>query len=281
MKVAQIILMHYKWYLPLFLYSAFILQIICYTMMKVFRQLCYCCALLALVAGCSPSNSDNELWFYTSSTTNEANELPLKPSHFLYLQGNGNYTCDFGVFEYGQWKRDGNKIILTSGKRDLTVLQVLQEKRNTMQFLMKGTAAEFEAQPAGMNGITDPFAIASNKWRVHAEHKENEAEIKARLLNHCQFWEAYFNWAIEYKLKTIDVRSTPTPIKIYGNGIGLKSYADLPEAWRGYFYDSTDCKQATEILKDVFRKHDIDWPKDDNTYVIFKSAFAQLQKFLQ
>jgi hypothetical protein len=37
------------------------------------------------------------------------------------------------------------------------------------------------------------------------------------LHNHCQFWETYFTWALKNELATIDVRSTPTAIKIYGN----------------------------------------------------------------
>ena len=34
----------------------------------------------------------------------------------------------------------------------------------------------------------------------------------------------YFNWALDNELTTVDVRSTPTPIKIYGNGFTIKQY---------------------------------------------------------
>jgi hypothetical protein len=237
--------------------------------------------LVMIGAGCTPGAGDTTLWFYANSNLNDENNLPLKPSHFLYLQGDDTYTCDFGVFEYGTWKRDGNKLLLTSGKRGLTVLQVVEEDAKKMQISMKGYLAEFEYQPIDYAGKADPFAIESNKWRIHADNKESRQQLTDRLRNHCEFWEAYFNWGIENDLQTLDVRSTPTPIKIYGNGIGLKSYDDLPEVWKGYFYDSTDCRQATDILKTVFRKHDIEWPKSDNDYIIFRSAFKQLQGYLK
>jgi hypothetical protein len=234
-----------------------------------------------LFTGCMPGNDESKLWFYINSNANDLNDLPLKPSHFLYLQADGKYTCDFGVFEYGDWKRSGDKITLSSGKRGLTVLQVVDEDSKNLRLLMKGYVAEFESQPAAFGESIDPFAIATNQWRVHAEANENEDQLKQRLYNHCQFWEAYFNWGIENDLRTLDVRSTPTAIKIYGNGVGLKSYDELPQVWRSYFYDSTNCRQASDILKGVFRKHDIDWPKSDNHYVIFRSAFKQLRGFLK
>ncbi|HEY2349444.1 MAG TPA: hypothetical protein VGH64_10520 [Puia sp.] len=92
---------------------------------------------------------------------------------------------------------------------------------------------------------------------------------------------SYFNWALDNELTTVDVRSTPSPIRIYGNGFTIKSYGDLPETWKGYFYDSTDCARATTILKDIVRSHTIAWPHTDNKYKFFISAFQQMQHLLK
>ena len=112
------------------------------------------------------------------------------------------------------------------------------------------------------------------------EHKESSAEIKLRLVNHCRFWKNYFTWALDNNLNTIDVRSTPTPIKIYGNGFAIKDFNDLPLNWKNYFFDSTDCKLANDMLKDVFTHNDIAWAHTDNKFKMFIGAFEQLEQML-
>jgi hypothetical protein len=85
-------------------------------------------------------------------------------------------------------------------------------------------------------------------------NKESAAQIRMRLLNHCRFWEMYFTWALNNHIQYIDVRSTPTPVKIYGNGFGLKPFSELPDAWKMYFYDEEDCRAASEKIQYVFNK---------------------------
>jgi len=85
-----------------------------------------------------------------------------------------------------------------------------------------------------------------------ASKKENREEIKHRLLNHCMFWERYFSWALENNLSSIDVRSTPSLIKIYGNGFALKPANELPAVWKSYFFDEEDCAEANGIIEEIF-----------------------------
>lgn len=96
----------------------------------------------------------------------------------------------------------------------------------------------------------NPFSLSNNKWRLAATHKETSAEIQNRLINHCAFWKAYFLWAINDKIQYVDVRSTPTPVKIYGNGFALKPFEDA--AWQNYFYDLADCKLANNNVAAYF-----------------------------
>ncbi len=133
-----------------------------------------------------------------------------------------------------------------------------------------GKTAYFESQPlpAATSG-EDPFSGHNNQWRIPAAHKENDEEIKKRLYNHCQFWEAYFTWALKNELATIDVRSTPTAIKIYGNGFGLKPFEELPARWKSCFFDEEDCRKAGEMIQDIFQHKNIAWAHTDNKHKFF------------
>jgi hypothetical protein len=140
-------------------------------------------------------------------------------------------------------------------------------------------AAHFDASPMPNSG-TDPFSKPSNLWRIPAVARENDDQIRMRLKNHCVFWVNCFTWALDNELTTIDVRSTPTPIKIYGNGFAIKRYNDLPETWKGYFYDSSDCKKANDMLENLVHTHNIAWAHTNNKYKMFISAFQQMESFL-
>ena len=102
-----------------------------------------------------------------------------------------------------------------------------------------------------------------------------------RLVNHCKFWEAWFTWALKNKLANIDVRSTASPIKIYGNGFTLKPLKELPRRWINVFYDEQDCIKANAIIEKIIRTKDITWVQTDHKFKMFISAFQQLQVFLK
>lgn len=224
-----------------------------------------------------------QLWFFTYSSDTGVADSSLNPASFLNLEQDKSYTMDFGHFDYGHWTSEKGKIILKSDSGKDSVLQVKQLNGKELSlFSADGTILEFESLPDKGSGTgSDPFSIANNKWRITASHKESDEEIKKRLYGHCQFYEAYFRWALDNDINTIDVRSTPSPIKIYGNGFALKEFNDLPQAWKSYFYDEEDCRKATDILKDIFNHKDIAWPKTDNKYKFFISAFQQLGHYLQ
>jgi hypothetical protein len=246
-------------------------------------SLCIYTLIILCFVSCNSSNPA-KLWFYTHSLGDIDNtNSTLTPASFLYLQKDGSYTKDFGVFEYGHWTKKDDKLVLTNATNTTTTIEVKYAGAKDLQLVMdKNVIASFEAQPSSFtSNQVDPFTLVNNKWRLPATHKENEQEIRKRLRNHCQFWEAYFAWALDNKIDYIDVRSTPTPIKIYGNGFGLKPFNELPAAWRAYFFDAEDCKIANNLLYEVFQFHEISWAHTDNKYKMFLSAFQQLQQFLK
>ena len=191
--------------------------------------------LFAAATGCSLLvNPLPKLWFFTFGTgTPNGKDSLLSPASFLELRPDGSYTRDFGVFEYGTWLKKDHQLILTSQDHQKTSYPLTLPSAGEMQLTLSGDyVASFESQVIpSLRDKQDPFSVYNNHWRIPATHKESDMEIRKRLYNHCQFWEAYFRWALDKGLNTVDVRSTPTPIKIYGNGFALKPTEDLPAEW--------------------------------------------------
>ena len=251
------------------------------------KPLLYTTILLFTLAatGCSLLvNPLPKLWFYTDGTgTPGGKDSLLSPASFLELRPDGSYTKDFGKFEHGTWLKKDNKLTLTSHDRITTTYPLTLPAPGEMQLTMTGSyLANFESKTIpSAEQQKDPFSLPNNRWRIPATRKESDAEIRNRLYNHCQFWEAYFRWALDKGLANVDVRSTPTPIKIYGNGFTIKPTEDLPAEWVSFFYDPDDCQKASEMIKEIFRHKTIAWAQTDNKFKMFLSAFHQLQNFLR
>jgi hypothetical protein len=224
------------------------------------------------------------LWFYTYSTgNNKSDDQTITPASFLNLLPDKTYTRDFRGFDYGNWEKKDSLLLLRSIKGDTAVFPIKYFFGNELQLLTgKGTTVSFESQPGKFSSVNEnPFSVENNQWRIPAAKKENDSELKNRLRNHAKFYEFYFRWALKYELSSIDVRSTPSLIKIYGNGFALKEFDDLPVTWRSYFYDEEDCRKANDILKNIFEHKDIAWSNTDNKYKMFISAFQQLQQLIK
>lgn len=228
----------------------------------------------------SPKNQISQLWFYTfSDISSGENDTRLNPSNFINLKNDGNYTRYFAAFEYGKWTFENGKLTLTNYKNETAIIIINSLTAHEMQVKFNERQTDnFESQPANSLSGKDPFSKENNLWRIPSNKKESDSEIKHRLLNHLKFWELYFTWALENNIQSIDVRSLPTLIKIYGNGIIVKPYNTIPEKWKSYFFDEEDCRKANSIVEDAFRDENIGWPHTDNKYKAFISVFQQLQE---
>ena len=221
------------------------------------------------------------LWFFTHSTEPTQNENEdANPARFLYLHPDNSYTRDFRKFEHGRWKKNESGLLFTNNQKVTFSYPVKRFTGNELELVSAaGTILNFERLPAKFSTPAEnPFSVENNQWRIPATKKENDGELKTRLANHFRFHEAYFKWALDAKLSSIDVRSTPSPIKIYGNGFALKGFDELPAEWLTYFYEEEDCRKASNIIKEIFEKSDITWSQTDNRYKMFISAFQQLRQ---
>jgi len=239
---------------------------------------------IILGLACRQPVPSGKLWFYTHSTGNkEQADTSLNPASFIELKKDGSFTSDFGQFDYGTWVYSDNQLLLTGYRNNRWMMPVNYITSQEMQVgPPKGPFDNFESQPAITSPASEnPFSKENNRWRIKAASKESPAQLKARLVNHCRFWELYFTWALSNSIQYIDVRSTPTPIKIYGNGFSLKPFAALPGTWKNYFYDEEDCKTANDQIKQVFDNNGIAWPHTENKYKMFIAAFQQLGQKLK
>lgn len=231
---------------------------------------------------CNRMQTDvSQLWFFTYSGDTLTDKPGLTPANFLELRPDNQFAADLGKYQSGRWSKKDQVLILTADNGDVKKMVILELKTAEIQLKagQSGTA-NFDGFP--LPAIEkDPFAKNKNLWRYRATARETDDEIKQRLRNHCEFWVSYFSWALESQMETVDVRSTPSPIKIYGNGFTVKPYQDLPIAWKEYFYDSADCSRATDILENAVQTHTIAWAHTNNKYKMFISAFQQMRQFLK
>ena len=245
-------------------------------------------ALLFFNACTSDKTKLAKVWFYISEedARNEdegsKGSLPydMNSLSFVNLQTDGTYTAYLSQFEEGQWMlKEGDQIILENQRKQITILPIKEINKEELVLLSNKMAYHFEGYENNFATAQDnPFSRQNNLWRIKAAHKESDAEITNRLKNHFKFWEQYFSWGIKIDKKMLNVRSLPSPLKLYSNGFELIPYEEQPEKWTANFYDTSDSRRAYEKLHTFLTTEDIDWPTTDHKFKLFTSAFKQLQQ---
>ncbi len=249
--------------------------------------------LLSTVSGChirvrsdNPEKELSKVWMYQPGTIKEGKvDSLLSYTNFIELRPDGGFSSYLGKFATGTWSFESKTqklhLVLAGGRRfEIPV------NRDASGRLVLGFASlaipRFTPHPIpGLFHADDPFAPANNQWRVRAKARETDQQIRGRLISHCHFWVAYFKWADNYDVELEDLRSIPSPIKIYGNGFGLTHFQDEPRPWTVNFYDTADSRKAYDLLRRVFSKNDIKWPNTDNDYKRFADGFEQVEEWIK
>ena len=138
--------------------------------------------------------NNSNLWFYAYSSGELPSEFSLTPASFLYLKPDKTYTLDFGQFDYGNWLKRGDTLILhaASGKINSFFINYKNGKELKLT-IVPGVVSDFGGSSSSFSSpANDPFSLQNNQWRIPARHKETPKEIKDRLVNHCIFWKEYF-----------------------------------------------------------------------------------------
>jgi hypothetical protein len=241
-------------------------------------------SLATLFACHSNTRSSSPLWVfsYSSDPTSKWDSI-LSRASFIDLHTDHTYTQDFGHFDYGEWSLKRNELYLTNQKHKTYIFRVISMGPNLLSlYLGTDKIAFFQRMPSPSSRASkDPFSLDNNRWRFPPAHKENIDEIRQRLLNHYQFWEAYFKWGSDNDVNAIDVADIPTPMKIYGNGFGLKKYDSLSTRWKACFFDEEDCHNADTLIKGIFRRNKFKWPDTEDQGRLFVSGVQQVENFLR
>jgi hypothetical protein len=217
------------------------------------------------------------------SKYNAVKDHDLTAANFIDLQPDGTYSSYLSSFENGKWYFKEHNLILVNKKKQIRELMVnkVDAKELVCTDKMKRTVYRFNGYPnIFSSAMQNPFSPHNNQWRVKAQHKESDAELRARMKNHFSFWEKYFAWGLKDKIEYLDVRSTAGPLKMYGNGFELQYYEYLFPEWKNNFYDTADCRLAYENLYYKMYEKSIQWPDTKNRFERFVSAFHQLQGWM-
>ena len=243
---------------------------------------------LFLVVSCAPRKEQlSKVWFFVSAekaTLKQSSKgnLPddLSSLSFLNLQPDGRYTAYLSSFEYGRWLLNSDDdIILENQVKQERIIPVQKLTTDELVFTVNEQEYHFDGFSNNFAAEAEnPFSKENNWWRMKAEHKESDVEITNRLNNHFRFWEKYFAWALKTDKQILNVRSLPSPLKIYSNGFAVIPYEEQSEKWRENFYDTADSRAAFNKVNDFLVREDIDWPTTDNRFKLFVAAFQQLQK---
>ena len=210
-------------------------------------------------------------------------EYGLTAANFIDLQPDSTYTSYLSYFDEGKWYFKNNTLILVNHSRQIIELRVdkVDDKELICTNKMKKKVYRFSAAPNHFTSASqNPFSVENNRWRIKARHQESEAELRARLKNHFSFWEKYFAWGLNENIEYLDVRNTPSLLKLYGNGFELQYYEYLYPEWKNIFYDSTDCRVAYENMYYKMYEKSVKWPDSKNRFERFVSAFRQLQGWM-
>jgi len=210
-------------------------------------------------------------------------EYGFGAASFLNLAPDGKFTSFFSAFDQGNWKLEDSTLVLTNHKKGKLFLEVRRLDSKQMVCINKSNRKVYRFN--GFNNVfasdsESPFSATNNRWRIKAGHKESDAELRSRLKNHFHWWEKYFSWGLNNKMKVLDIRSTASVLNMYANGFELQYFDNQLPEWKNIFYDSANCWRAYEMVYYLLYKKDIDWPKTENRFEGFVSAFKQLQQWM-
>jgi len=251
-------------------------------------------SIVIISCGTSEKPTLEKVWFYNDNLSQEeqvsnvhkygsTSEYGFTGASFLNLRADGKFTSFFSAFDYGEWKLKDSILLLTTHNKGKLSLEIKALNKDQMVCINKGNQKLYPfngCKNEVSSGTESPFSIANNLWRVKPNHKESDAELRTRLKNHFRWWEKYFTWAIVNKIEELDIKSTASVLDLYGNGFELKYYDYQFPEWKNIFYDTSNCWRAYEIVYYLMYKKNIDWPKTENRFEGFASAFKQLQQWM-
>lgn len=199
-----------------------------------------------------------------------------------YSQLNG-YLLDDGA-----WEMLGNREVKL-GQQQLKIDKIELVKRQTFLtgtllkpkdgLTLKLKWAE-DAKPL-KNFKKDPFYPDNNRWRIRPKQAEDDAQIKARLLNYILHYALILNASLERKTDVVSFAHSMGIVKIYRGGIGAIPWESVKQDWIDCFYSPEDALKAYRLFENHLSKAGFrgastgEWVKDD--YQILMSIYDEMK----
>jgi hypothetical protein len=211
-----------------------------------------------------PDDANTVELTYDSKTGNH-----LFQEIMLYRDSSVTYNPRNGI-EMGKWKlgQSDDKLLLNllfddGAKREFIILQ---KKSNLLSLAWQEGTSRYGMQlssdaKAHANSTNDPFHPFNNKWRVHPSKSESDSAINERMRNCIRFYALYFRDHILRNRSEINFSGLPTCFIWYRRGIGLYETDALTSEWINCFYSEKQAIKGRNIIKELFRKYDFNWPK--------------------
>jgi hypothetical protein len=120
----------------------------------------------------------------------------------------------------------------------------------------------------------DPYFGKNNWWRVKPAQSENEAQIRARLLNYLAHTASILSSAQVREQDYISLEFSNGIVKLYNVGVGVVKKDKIPATWLGSFYSIAEAHKAYEMLENHLftTKHKKyqsgNWVRDDHHMLV-------------
>ncbi|WP_342085747.1 hypothetical protein [Dyadobacter sp. OTU695] len=120
----------------------------------------------------------------------------------------------------------------------------------------------------------DPYFGKNNWWRVKPVKSENEAQIRARLLNYLAHTASILSSAQVREQDYISMEFSQGIVKLYNVGVGAVKKDKIPATWLSSFYSIEEAHKAYDMFEDYLftAKHKKyqsgNWVRDDHHILV-------------
>lgn len=197
---------------------------------------------------------------------------PYAKYSYLSLKPNKEYTFLLGnQFMYGTYSvSNKNEIVLRSDEFGELPLKILKNDGLAIQIQgdFKKFKSDFMVEIGGntryylnlkndfkaLNKENDIRSVAFNEWRFRPSQKENDEQIKKRLILNLKYIAAYMRVHLYGDFERIQTEGIHSPFLHAKNGLVLLEWMYVSYFWKNMFYDEKDAKKAFKLLNQAFNR---------------------------
>ncbi|AFD05804.1 hypothetical protein [Solitalea canadensis] len=251
-------------------------------MKKCFSLAVYLFIIGLFLTSCTPFSVENELTRYSLKlirveqpdeeiASNESiyanlgiNTLLPTESSFIHLYKDG-VVSSLSTIKYstGKWSYANKDSILTITETanttvQKTVLKLVSVKNSNFKFkvlsINKIKPSEnyfliYTQSTHYQEGAKDLLSVKENSWRFKPSKKENNEQIKQRVIAQLKYHIDYFDLTKSKEQSYFETKILQSPFNFYQHALGVPENYQLSQEWVKTFYDHQDAEKAANILR--------------------------------